>query len=118
MSEPIVSNLRRSTIRAFCLGIITGSFLTASMVLLAGPARADTDRIVVSYAAMYGGVVCTTLAQFPTYSGVTGIGQAIAEDGLTLDQAGEVMWMSVANICPEHTSLLMRYAARFGTDLA
>jgi hypothetical protein len=28
------------------------------------------------------------------------------------------MWMSVANICPEHTSLLMRYAARYGTDLA
>ena len=49
---------------------------------------------------------------------MTGIGQAITEDGLTLDQAGEVMWMSVANICPEHTSLLMRYAARYGTDLA
>ena len=115
MSTPTISTLRKTTVRAFALGLMCGAFLTAGIVA-ATPAKADPTTL--AYAAVMGEIVCTTLAQFPTYSGVTGIGQAITEDGLTLDQAGEVMWMSVANICPEHTSLLMRYAARYGTDLA
>ena len=106
---------RNSVMRAFALGLVCGAFLTAGIVA-ATPAKADPTTL--AYIAVMGEIVCTTLSEFPTYSGITGIGQAIAADGLTLDQAGEVMWMSVANLCPEHTSLLMRYAARYGTDLA
>ena len=115
MSTPTISNLRKTTVRAFALGLVCGAFLTAGIVA-ATPAKADPTTL--AYTAVMGEIVCSTLSEFPAFSGVTGIGQAIAEDGLTLDQAGEVMWMSVANLCPEHTSLLMRYAARYGTDLA
>jgi hypothetical protein len=111
MSKPIVSNLRRSTIRAFCLGIITGSFLTAGMVLLAGPARADTDRLVVAYASVFGGAVCSTLDQYPSSSGIIGIGKSIVEDGLTGYQAGQVIALSVMDICPRHTGLMDDFAA-------
>jgi hypothetical protein len=94
---------------------VCGGFLTAGIVA-AIPAKADSTTL--AYTSVMGEIVCSTLTEFPAFSGITGIGKAITEDGLTLDQAGEVMWMSVANLCPEHTSLLMRYAARYGTDLA
>jgi hypothetical protein len=110
-----MNSIRKTTVRSFGLGIVCGAFLTAGIVA-ATPAKADSTTL--AYTAVMGEIVCSTLTEFPAFSGITGIGQAIAEDGLTLDQAGEVMWMSVANLCPEHTSLLMRYAARYGTDLA
>ena len=115
MSTPTISTLRKTTVRAFALGVVSGAFLTAAIVA-AAPAKADSTTL--AYTAVMGEIVCTTLSEFPAFTGITGIGQAIVADGLTLDQAGEVMWMSVANLCPEHTSLLMRYAARYGTDLA
>jgi hypothetical protein len=110
-----MNSIRKTTVRSFGLGIVCGAFLTAGIVA-ATPAKADSTTL--AYTAVMGEIVCSTLTEFPAFSGITGIGQAIAEDGLTLDQAGEVMWMSVANLCPQHTSLLMRYAARYGTDLA
>ena len=115
MSKPTISNLRNTTVRAFALGIVSGAFFTAGIVA-ATPAKADATTI--AYTSSMGEAVCTTLSEYPSYSGITGIGQAIVQDGLTLDQAGEVIWMSVTNLCPEHGALLMRYAARFGTDLA
>lgn len=111
MSDPILSNVRRATIRAFSLGIITGSFLTAGMVLLAGPARADTDRLVVAYASVFGGVVCSTLDEYPSKAGVLGVGNAIIEDGLTAYQAGQVIALSVMDICPRHSDLMDDFAA-------
>jgi hypothetical protein len=115
MSIPTITSVRKTTVRAFALGVVTGAFLTAGIVA-ATPAKADPTAL--AYSAVMGEAVCTTLAEFPSHSGITGIGQAIAKDGLTLNQAGEVMWMSVANICPQYTSLLMSYSARYGTDLA
>lgn len=115
MSNPTISTLRKTTVRSFALGIVCGAFLTAGIVA-ATPAKADATTI--AYTSSMGQAVCSTVSQYPSYGGITGIGQAIVKDGLTLDQAGEVIWMSVTNLCPEHTSLLMRYAARYGTDLA
>jgi len=61
MSDPILSNVRRATIRAFSLGIITGSFLTAGMVLLAGPARdlAALDKEYIYHST------CSALGIYP-----------------------------------------------------
>jgi len=106
-----MNNTHKNTIRAFSLGIITGSFLTAGMVLLAGPARADTDRVVVAYASVFGGVVCSTLDDYPSKAGVLGVGNAIIEDGLTAYQAGQVIALSVMDICPRHSDLMDDFTA-------
>ena len=68
------------------------------------------DRYVAyAYAAAYGDAVCSTLDSYPTLAGVSGIGQAIRDDGLTLFQAGQVIEISVHEICPRHLGLLDRF---------
>lgn len=101
--------MRTSIVKAFSLGIITGSFLTAALIT-AIPAKADIDPVAYAYAAHYGGAVCTTLDDYPSESGILGIGEAIIEDGLTAFQAGEVMYYAVADICPRHLGLIMHWA--------
>jgi hypothetical protein len=103
--------MRTSVVRAYALGIITGSFLTAATLTVAFPVKADVDRVVVAYAAQYGGAVCATLDEYPTINGVYGIGQSIMEDGLTAYQAGQVIGLSVLEICPQHIDLMQNFAA-------
>jgi len=105
MSKPMISNVRRTTVRAFSLGIICGGFLTAGTIA-AFPAKADTDSMVFAYAATYGSAVCSTLDSYPSFEGILGIGQSIIEDGMTGYQAGEVIGVSVIEICPRHMGLL------------
>jgi hypothetical protein len=106
--------MRSAAIRGFSLGIITGSFFTAGAILLSGPAKADPDNVTVAYAATYGSVLCYILDEHPTDAAVLGIGNAIVDDGLTIDQAGWVIVMSVAEICPRHTALLQGFVKRHG----
>jgi hypothetical protein len=98
--------MRASIVRAYSLGIITGSFLTAGVVLFATPAKADVDSASVAYAAMYGEAVCSTLDDYPNFDGILGIGRAIIEDGLSARQAGQVIGLSVQDICPRHSELM------------
>lgn len=102
--------MRSQVVRGFALGIITGSFLTAGGILLAGKADADTDRVVYAYTAQFGSAVCMTLTDFPTIKGAIGIAEAIVEDGLTVHQAGQVLYLSVTEMCPEHTPILRAIA--------
>lgn len=102
------------TVRSFALGIVCGAFLTAGIVA-AAPAHADPTSM--AYAASMGEPVCNTLSDYPSYGGITGIGKAITEDGLTLDQASEVIVMSVINLCPQHMPLLRRYADQYSADV-
>ena len=103
--------MRNSILKAFSLGMVTGSFATAGMVLLATPAKADPDPVAYSYAAENGSAVCYTLDEYPSENGILGIGQAIIEDGLTAYQAGEVVYYSVAELCPRHMDLILSFAA-------
>jgi hypothetical protein len=98
MSKPIISNIRRTTVRAFSLGIVTGGFITAA-TFSAIPARADTDSAVYAY---------------PTFSGIIGIGEAISTDGLSMHQAGQVIAVSAMEICPRHLGLLQRFTDQYG----
>lgn len=110
-----MSTLRNSTIRAFALGIITGATLTAGTIALATPAHADnpygvSDR-VYRYAISAEYAVCTTLSEYPTFGGVTGVGLAIVNDsGFTYGEAGEVLAIAVLDGCPEYGPLLQRWA--------
>ena len=88
--------------------------LLAALGVLAAPnAKADNDPVVYAYAAQYGGIVCQVLDDHTSVSGMLGIGEAIMEDGLTAYQAGQVLAVSVTEICPRHTGLLMRFVNTF-----
>lgn len=79
------------------------------MILSTPTAKADIDHVAYAYAAAYGDAVCSTLDSYPTLAGVSGIGQAIRDDGLTLFRAGQVIEISVHEICPRHLGLLDRF---------
>jgi hypothetical protein len=101
--------MRTPVVRAYALGIITGAFLTATTLAFALPVKADIDRVVIAYAAQFGDAVCATLDEYPSVSGVYGIGNAIMEDGLTSFQAGQVIALSVSEICPRHLDVLQHF---------
>jgi hypothetical protein len=79
-------------------------------LILATPAKADVDNVVFAYSAHYGGAVCSVLDEFPSENGILGIGASIMEDGLTGYQAGQVIYLSVSDICPRHMGLIRAFA--------
>lgn len=106
---------------AVALLMATSGFLGAAMYF-ASPARADgyLDDDEMVYVEMYGGAVCSTLDDYRSLAGVTGIAQAIVEDGFAHDSAVDVINASVQGYCPEHWSLLQAVgkASRAGESVA
>lgn len=86
----------------------------ALMFLHTAPkAKADeTDPLAYAYAATYADAVCSTLSGHPTPSVVLGIMAAIAEHGLTREQAAEAVVTSVSEVCPWRMPILEAFAAR------
>ena len=100
--------MRRNTFLAAALAL-------AAAVTLAPTAAADEpSTAVVAYAATFGGIVCDVLDDYPTTSGIIGIAQAIQSDGLSSYEAGQVIGLSVSEICPRHTALILRFANAYG----
>lgn len=108
--------MRNSQIKAFLLGSITGTLITATAIYLAAPAKAEPDGASVAVAALYGDIICDTLDSYPSMSGIIGIGQALNSEGLTYYQAGQAIYIAVDNSCPRHLPLLHQFAAS-GSDL-
>lgn len=81
------------------------------VVTFAATAKADVDGAALAYAERYGGAVCSTLAEYPSISGVLGIVEAIEKDGLSPYQAGEVVGLSVTNLCPQYDGLIRAFAS-------
>jgi hypothetical protein len=96
---------------AVALLLVLCAALGCIALILATPAKADTDPVVVAYSAHYGGAVCSVLDEFPSENGILGIGKSIIEDGLTGYQAGQVLYLSVSDVCPRHMGLLRAFAA-------
>lgn len=72
----------------------------------------DVEPAVVAYAALYGGIVCDVLDQYPTVSGVAGVADGITEEsGFTPFEAGEVIGLAVTDTCPRHMGLIRRFIA-------
>ena len=93
--------------------------LGCAVLLLSTPqAKADVDDAAYAYTAIFGDAVCSTLDRWPSFDGITGIGQAIVKDGLSTFQAGEVIALSIEEICPRHTGLMNLYIARFAPSAA
>ena len=109
MSDNRISNIRNSTVRAFALGIITGSFITAGTMLLAAPARADgfLDDAEIDYAATYGQyAICPVIDEYHTTDGVMGVARAIINDGFAPDAAVDIINVAVQEFCPRNFPLL------------
>jgi hypothetical protein len=105
--------VRNNAIKAFSLGMITGSFFTAGVVLLATPAKANPDPRV--YADRFGTAVCATIdqtiGQYSNDDVFMGIGHAIIEDGYSAYQAGQILFWSIEQYCPEYMAAAMAFAA-------
>lgn len=107
------SRFRRAR-RIDALGLTLAVTLVAVLgfiaLTLAGKAAADPDdQIPYDYANTYGPAVCSTLDDHNTFDGIIGIGEAIHDDGLSYRQAGQVIYLSVAEICPRHLGLLKAF---------
>ena len=101
--------MRTATVRAFALGIIAGSFLTAGTVLASAPAKADgiLDADEQVFVELYGEkAVCHTISAFNSVAGVIGVADAIVEQGFTYDSAVDIINASVETYCDEYWPLL------------
>ena len=84
--------------------------LLALAVLTAPTAQADDPSPqVVAYAAYFGGIVCDVLDDHASLAGVQGVIQGVQADGFTAYEAGQIVGLSVAEICPRHIGLLKRF---------
>ena len=111
--------MRRQDAAAVALLMGASMFLGAA-VYYASPARADEDDLspaVVAYTAGHSVAVCTTLSEFPSAVGIYGIAEAIADDGFTRFEAGEIIALSVAEVCPRYSRLLSSFAHKALTAL-
>jgi len=109
----IYDGLAVTLLMVFCavLGMI--------LLILSSPAaKAEPSSGAVAYAAEYGGAVCSVLSEHPSTDGMVGIMAAIQQQGLAAYQAGEVMGLSVAELCPQYTYLLREFVTKYrGSDL-
>lgn len=96
--------------RAFTAGVLTGAALTAAAVLAAPAKSAPIGDAVIAYTAVFGSSLCAALDAHPTFDMVTHIADVIVSDGLTLEQAGQVVFLATTEICPRHRALILDYA--------
>ena len=105
------SQIRTATVRAFSLGIITGSFITAGAILLAAPAKADgyLDDSEADYVNQWHAAICQVIddPDYHNFEGVIGVTKAVAHDGYTLDNAIDIVNASVSEWCPRNWPLLV-----------
>ena len=112
-----VSRYRKARIYdGLAVGLLLALMVALGVILFAASAKADTDADAVAYAAEFGGTVCSVLDDgHNTIAGLTGIMLAIQKHGgLTAFQSGEVVGLSVAEICPRYTPLLRQFVTRYG----
>ena len=95
--------------------IIIPAALAMAAVITAPTASADEpSTTVVAYAATFGGIVCDVLDDHASLGGVQGVIQGVQADGFTAYEAGQIVGLSVAEICPRHTALILRFANAYG----
>ena len=102
--------MRPNIIRAYTLGILTGSFITGSVVLFSTTAKADgyLDDTETDYVLTYGhDAICPVIDQYHSAAGVVGVARAIVSDGFTPDSAVDIINASVQEFCPRNWPLLV-----------
>lgn len=107
--------MRPGILRAYALGVFTGSLVTATLTILATPAKADVPDSAV---AEYSVPVCMTLDDYPSIAGLLGIGKGLMSYGWTAREAGEIAAASIIEVCPEYIPLLRQFVATYGGNQA
>ena len=102
---------RAGILDAIAVLLLMALMAALGVIVYAASAKADVDGAALAYAERYGGAVCSTLAEYPSISGVLGIVEAIEKDGLSPYQAGEVVGLSVTNLCPQYDGLIRAFAS-------
>jgi hypothetical protein len=103
--------MRPGTLRAYAIGVLTGSVMTSALFVWTAPAHADVSE---DEAAMYADPVCSTLTDYPSIGGVLGIGLALRDEGYSGYDAGQIIGSAVVNECPQFAPLLKRFIAIYG----
>lgn len=86
---------------------VTAALVCASALTTAPLAGADTGT---DYGDTNAQQVCSVLADYPSFGGITGIAQAIHEmDGLSYYQAGEAIAEAVYTVCPRFIPLIQAF---------
>jgi len=110
MSKHSITNVRRTTIRAFSLGIVCGGFLTAGTIA-AFPAKANPDTLA-DIAVQEEPYICNTLALKPTVSNLVTVLAAVqAAEHLSMSDTGEVVTYAILDGCDQFVPILNRFIA-------
>lgn len=118
MSKLTISNVRRTTVRAFSLGIITGGFIAAG-TMAAFPAKATPDSELVEIAIQQQPYICNALALKPSVSNlITVLATVQAREALTAYDSGEVVTMAVVDGCDRFIPVLERFIAIYAPGAA
>jgi hypothetical protein len=103
--------MRPGTLRAYALGVLTGSVMTSALFVWTASAKAD---VTDDEAELYSSAVCSTLADYPTTDGVLNIGLALKNEGFSDYEAGQIIGSAVINECPRFIPLMKRFVALYG----
>ena len=114
---------RAGRIEAFAtaLAIILAAIAVYIVAVLVAPgARADTDGTALQWAATESNAasVCLTLDNHDSLLGLEATVLAVENLGLTAEQAGEAIAISVLEVCPRHTPLLRQFVLKYGPKTA
>ncbi len=111
MSKPIISNVRKTTVRAFSLGIICGGFIAAGTIA-AIPAKATPDSVLAGIAVAEEPYICGALQLRPTVSNLmTVLATVSARQNTTAYDTGAVITMAVFDGCDQFVPVLERFVA-------
>lgn len=115
------SRYRRAKLMdAIAVALLMAFMAALGVIVFASTAKADNsqDAEAYAYAAHYGSAVCAVLDDYTSVSGVLGVMDGITQDGLTPYQAGQVVGISVTELCPQHSWLLDLFIDRYGSSSA
>lgn len=96
------SSIRRTTVKAFSLGMIAGSFLTAGIVYSTAPAHADKGDELAT-------MVCSSLDAQPTVANVGAILNDLVRFGASPQQAAQVLVISVSEYCTRNIPVVQAF---------
>jgi len=111
MSVPTISNIRRTTVKAFSLGIIVGGFITAATIA-AIPAKATPDSTLTTVAIQEEPFICNTMALHPTVSGLMKVMSSVqAVENLSAYDTGTVVALAIYDGCDQFVPVLQRFVS-------
>ena len=90
-----------------------------SLILLGSAAGLAQAAPVSDTTTDLAGVVCQVLDDYPTPSGVAGVGLGLVTQlNVSPARAGEIIATSVLNVCPRHLPTLQAFIAQYAPERA